>query len=212
MGKHSKATKAHLNNLTKGSSNSCRPMVEEVPYSDGDDAEYLPKSSRNTVREEWGTFFFVEDFLDLGSEPDMDSVSDSDLEERELDDNEEMEINDDIALLTFLLVLRRAQEIAVEVEKSKESNRPKRYQKNSKCTKEWWAQKWQKLAAGGCQFVSSFFLWKDKASELVHSESITEMAMEIEDDMNVELSKPDCADATVSDGIFDRLRRDSWVI
>ena len=49
-------------------------------------------------------------------------------------------------------------------------------------------------------------------SEPVHSESITEMAMEIEDDMNVELSKPDCANATVSDGIFDRLRRDSQVI
>ena len=57
--------------------------------------------------------------MDLGSEPDMDSVSDSDLEERELDDNEETEINDDIALLTFSLVLQRAQEIAVEVEKSK---------------------------------------------------------------------------------------------
>ena len=84
MEKHSKATKAHLNNLTKGSLNSCRPTVEEVPDSDGDDAEYLPKSSRNTVREEQGTFFFVEDFLDLGSEPDMDSMSDSDLEEREL--------------------------------------------------------------------------------------------------------------------------------
>ena len=84
MGKHSKATKAHLNNLTKGSSNSHMPTVEEVPDSDGDDAEYLPKSSGNTVREEQGTFFFVEDFSDLGSEPDMDSVSDSDLEEREL--------------------------------------------------------------------------------------------------------------------------------
>ena len=69
------------------------------------------------------------------------TVSDSDLEERELDDDEEMEINDDIALLTFSLVLRRAQEIAVEAEKSKESNRPKRYQKNSKRTKERWAQK-----------------------------------------------------------------------
>ena len=136
MGKHSKATKAHLNNLTKGSSNSHRPTVEDAPDSDGDDAEYLPKSSGNTVREEQGTFFFVEDFLDLGSEPDMDSVSDSDLEERELDDDEETEINDNIALLTFPLVLWRAQEIAVEVEKSKENNRPKRYQKNSKHTKE----------------------------------------------------------------------------
>ena len=186
-------------------------MVEDVPDSDGDDAKYLPKSSRNTIREEWGTFF-VEDFLDLGSEPDMDSMSDSDLEERELDDDEETEINDDIALLTFLLVLRRAQEIAVEAEKSKESNRPKRYQKNLKCTKERWAQKWQKLAAGGCQFVSSFFSRKDKASEPVHSESITETAMEIEDDVNVELSEPDCANATVSDGIFDRLRQDSRVV
>ena len=43
-------------------------------------------------------------------------------------------------------------------------------------------------------------------SEPVHSESITEMATEIEDDMNVGLSKLDCADAMVSDGIFDRLR------
>ena len=85
MGKHSKATKARLNNLTKGSSNSRRPTVEEVPDSDGDDTEYLPKSSGNTVREERGTFFFAEDFSDLGSEPDMDSVSDSDLEEREPD-------------------------------------------------------------------------------------------------------------------------------
>ena len=85
MGKHSKATKARLNNLTKGSSNSRRPTVEEVSDSDGDDAEYLPKSSGNTVREERGTFFFAEDFWDLASEPDMDSVSDSDLEERELD-------------------------------------------------------------------------------------------------------------------------------
>ena len=66
----------------------------------------------------------------------MDSVSDSDLH-----DDDEVEINDDIALLTFLLVLQRAQEIAVEAEKSKESNRPKSYQKNSKCTKEQWAQK-----------------------------------------------------------------------
>ena len=129
MGKHLKATKAHLNNLTKGSSNSCRPTVEEVQDSDGDDAKYLPKSSRNGIGEEQGTFFFVEDFSDLGSEPDMDSMSDSDLEERELDDDEETEINDDIALLTFSLVLQRAQEITVEVEKSKESNRPKRYQK-----------------------------------------------------------------------------------
>ena len=133
MGKHLKATKACLNNLTKGSSNSHRPTVEEVPDSDGDDAEYLPKSSGNTVREEQGTFFFVEDFLD--------SMSDSDLEERELDDDEETEINDVIALFTFSLVLRRAQEIAVEAEKSKESNRPKRYQKNLKRTKERWAQK-----------------------------------------------------------------------
>ena len=104
-------------------------MVEEVPDSDGYDAKYLPKSSGNTIREEWGIFFFVEDFSDLGSEPDMDSMSDSDLEERELDDDKEMEINHNIALLTFSMVLQRVQEIAVEVEKSKESNRPKRYQK-----------------------------------------------------------------------------------
>ena len=78
--------------------------------------------------------------MDSGSEPDMDYMSNSDLE-RELGDDEEAEINDDVALLTFPLVLQRAQEIAVEAEKSKENNRPKRYQKNSKCTKEWWAQK-----------------------------------------------------------------------
>ena len=125
MGKHSKATKACLNNLTKGSSNSHRPTVEEILDSDGSDAEYLPKSSRNAITEEQGTFFFVKDYLDSGSEPDMDSMSDSELEERELGDDEEAEINDDIALLTFSLVLQRAQEIAVEAEKSKESNRPR---------------------------------------------------------------------------------------
>lgn len=141
MGKHSKATKACLNNLTKGFSNFCRPTVEEILDSDGIDAKYLPKSSRNAITEEQETFFFIEDYLDSGSEPDMDSMSDSDLEERELGDDEEAEINDDVALLTFSLVLQRAQEIAVEAEKSKENNRPKRYQKNSKCTKEWWAQK-----------------------------------------------------------------------
>ena len=103
MGKHLKATKACLNNLTKGSSNSCRLTVEEVQDSDGDDAKYLPKSSRNGIGEEQGTFFFVEDYLDLGAEPDMDSMSDSDL-----DEEEEVEINDDIALLTFSLMLRRA--------------------------------------------------------------------------------------------------------
>lgn len=212
MVNHSKATKARLNNLSKGSANSRRPTVEEVPDSDGDDAEYLPISSGNAIREERGTFFFVEDYSDSGSEPDMDSVSDSDLEERELDDDEEAEINDDIALLTFSLVLRRAQEIAVEAEKSKESNRPKRYQKNSKRTKERWAQKRRKLAAEGCRFVDTFFPQKKKVPEPVSSEPITEMATEIEGNVGVELSEHDCANARVSDGIFDGLRRDSRTI
>ena len=66
-----------------------------------------------------------------------------------------------------------------------------------------------KLAAGGCQFVNTFFSWKDKVPEPVSSESITKMAIGFEDDMNVELSKPDCANAMVSDGIFDGLRWDS---
>ena len=54
--------------------------------------------------------------------------------------------------------------------------------------------------------MKTFFSQKDKVPEPVSSESITKMVIEIVDNVNVKLLKPDCADATVSDGIFDGLR------
>ena len=137
---HSKATKARLANLSKASSGSHRPTVEEIPDSDDDDGEYLPETRWNDTVDGPGRFFFVEDYSD--SDSDLDSVSDSDLEERDLED-EENEIIDDVTLLTFTNVLRRAQEIAVEEENKKwgERKRPKRYTKTSVCTKQRHVQK-----------------------------------------------------------------------
>ena len=137
---HSKATKARLANLSKASSSSHRPTVEEIPDSDDDDGEYLPKTRWNDTVDGPGRFFFMEDYSD--SDSDLDSVSDLDLEERDLED-EENEIIDDVTLLTFTNVLRRAQEITVEEENKKwgERKRPKRYTKTSVCTKQRHVQK-----------------------------------------------------------------------
>ena len=131
---HSKATKAQLANLSKASSGSHRPMVEEIPDSD-DDGEYLPKTRWSNTVDGLERFFFMEDYSD--SDSDLDSVSDLDLEERDLED-EENEIIDDVTLLTFTNVLRRAQEITVEEENKKwgERKRPKRYTNTSVCTKQ----------------------------------------------------------------------------
>ena len=60
--------------------------------------------------------------------------------------------------------------------------------------------------------MDSFFSQKKKVPEPVSSEPTTEMAMEIEGDVNAELSEPDGANARVSDGIFDGLRQDSQAI
>ena len=51
--------------------------------------------------------------------------------------------------------------------------------------------------------MKTFFSQKDKVPEPVSSEPIIKMATEIEDNVNVELFKPDCANATVSDVIFE---------
>ena len=110
---HSKATKARLANLSKASSGSHRPAVEEILDSDDDDGEYLPETRWNNTVDGPGRFFFMEDYSD--SDSDLDSVSDSDLEERDLED-EENEIIDDVTLLTFTNVLQRAKEITVEEE------------------------------------------------------------------------------------------------
>ena len=141
-----------------------------------------------------GRFFFMEDYSD--SDSDLDSVSDLDLEERDLED-EENEIIDDVTLLTFTNVLRRAQEITVEVENKKwgERKRPKRYTKTSVCTKQWHVQKCQKLESGGQKFIHSFF---PKKESLRAPEPITENTINAGEPKNLE---------EVSDGIFNEFKK-----
>ena len=70
---HSKATKAWLANLSKASSNSRRPTVEEIPDSE-DDGEYLPKIRWNNTVDGLGRFFFMEYYSD--SDLDLDLMLD----------------------------------------------------------------------------------------------------------------------------------------
>jgi hypothetical protein len=160
MGKLSKAAIAHLNNLTKASSKSHRATVEEVPDSDVDDIDYSPEDTEaNSLDSICGRFFAPEDNCD-DSSSDSDLMSlDSELEERDLDEDEEAEIRDDVALLTFASILRRAQKVASEAENKKwgERKRSKRYTGNSTRSMRCHAQKRRKLTTNGQKSIRNWF-------------------------------------------------------
>jgi hypothetical protein len=175
MGRRSKASLAHINNLSKASLKSYKATVEDAPYSEADDTGYtsgpvnddtdsnfdiddthldVEDEELNGIR---GQFFALED--DVHSDSDLDSVSgDSDLEDRDLDEDEEAEIQNDAALLTFAAMLQQAQETAATAENKKYGGRkrPKRYAGNSSCTLRWHAMKRRKLASEGQCFISKW--------------------------------------------------------
>jgi hypothetical protein len=169
MGKRSKASLAHLHNLSKAPSRSYKATVEDALDSDANDADYIANNDTGSVNDACsdtegdnglngikGRFFALED--DLNSDSDLDSVDGSDLEDMDLDDDEEVEIKNDAALLTFSAVLQQAQQTAVAAEKKKwgQRKRPKHYAGNSNRTLRRRALKRRKLESEGQSFISKW--------------------------------------------------------
>ena len=142
MGRKSKASLACLGNLKKASLGLYQTTVKDVPESDTDDLVFIPSDTRQGVAklgtddgtdlEDMGTkLYFIED--DFSDDSDSESDCDSEFKSLEWDENEEAEIRDEAALLTFVVVLWKAQETADEAEWKKwgERKQPRHYSRNS---------------------------------------------------------------------------------
>ena len=190
MARLTKAQVAHLNNLSKASSTSHKATVEKVPESeDENDADFIP-APHSKPEELCDRFFVLED--DPGSEfdtdddmTDLESVSGSDLEEKELDEEEEEEVSDDVALLTFTNVLRRAQEIAVEAEREKFKSGQQKwkmgYKGNSDCNMRRFRQQCHLFKSSGQKFISKWFPIQEKAPQETSSKSSRETSESVGD-------------------------------
>ncbi|KIM78559.1 hypothetical protein PILCRDRAFT_90531 [Piloderma croceum F 1598] len=177
IGKRSKASLAHLHNLSKAPLRSYKAAVEDALDSDADDADYIVNDDTGSINDTCsdtegddglngirGGFFALED--------DLDSVNGSNLEGMDLDDDEEVKIKNDAALLTFSTVPQQAQQTAVAAEKKKwgQRKRPKCYAGNSNRTLQRCALKWRKLE-------SDTFTCGKKQPVYVHKNLIQAMSM-----------------------------------
>jgi hypothetical protein len=143
MGRKSKASLAHLANLSKAPVKRYKATVEDVPDSDMH-LDFMPggdAAEEDDVIEDQGfddigerLDLLEDDFSDDGDvDSDMESVCDSEFEDLQWDEDDEAEIKDEATLLTFVDVLRQAQATAEKAEQKKwgERKRPRCYSKNS---------------------------------------------------------------------------------
>ena len=129
MARKSKATLTRLQNLTNASGNSTANDTSEL---DDSDSEYIPLTTPNLEKTgvpQLRDFFEALDKDGYACESDFESDSES----SELGGSEEEEIRDDAALLTFIAVMQKAQEVATaaERERNRDRKRPKHYSGNS---------------------------------------------------------------------------------
>jgi hypothetical protein len=146
MGRQSKATQARRSNFGRPN-NPQNPTVEDA--SDNEDSD-LGFEDNNL--QEHGFFILDDEFL---SEEDIDSDEDEELDEDELTGlmNEEK-------IKQFNDILFKAQAMALKAEHEARSEKPKRkrhYTGNSTRTRQYHAQKRQKLAVTGQKFINSWF-------------------------------------------------------
>lgn len=197
MTRKSKASLARLANLAKAPQKLFKATVEDAAESDSEDTDFIPFRNDSLVSDDEGEqglsrirgqfYFLADDFSDDDDDmSDLESVSDSDLEDMELDDEEEEEVQDDAALLNFVAVLKRAQEIAAEAERQKrgESKRPRQYTGNSKRTLRRHAEKRRKLAAKGQKSITDWteiqkHLRQPDAPPLGETSSVTEVSQSV---------------------------------
>jgi hypothetical protein len=150
MGRHSKATQARHRNLGRPN-NPQKPSVEDASRSDDEDWDLEYDGLLDG--------FILDD--ESPSEEDFDSD-----EDEELDAEDELnELMNEAKIKHFNDILFEAQAMAVKAECEAHSEKPKRkrhYTGNSTRTRQYHAQKRQKLAATGQKFINAWFMKETK--------------------------------------------------
>jgi len=159
MGRHSRATLAHVSNLGHAQK-KLRAHVEDItdpmdPDFDGNQPQRHPVD----LLEEG--FFILDE--DLGSD------TEDEMEDEECEDESTDKPVTDADIVAFTKMLAEAQLAVVKAEciaRAKKPNRKCHYTGNSKRTKQYHAQKRQKLKETGQQFIQTFFKKKSNTESM----------------------------------------------
>jgi hypothetical protein len=174
MGRRSQTTHKRLLNLPTA---AIKPDRVNGDASESEDLPPWQDGPEDTLKELRALFHkFDDDGLACESDT-FDSDSDW-----ELDENDVVEIKDDAALLTFVAVLQKAQQVAAAAQRRKEGpQRPRHYTGNSTQTQYRQARRRKELAADGQKFIRQWLSQKQETTPTETDKSSTEVDSLIED-------------------------------
>lgn len=208
MGRKSKASLTHIQNLCSRNSKSQNPSVEDVTDIK-DNFNHVVKSPQplQPPPDHNQPQLLLFDSNDSDSDSDFNSDSkddsssddgfDSDLED-ELET--EMEMKSDADLLQFSRILTEAQALAIKLEEEQAEYKPKHprhYTGNSEYTKQFHAQKQCALQAGGQKFINQFFPKKENPNIATSSPSENPAVIDISNEPDDELDEESLAEETI---------------